>query len=380
MSAPPIRVYLSGPAFHLRPGNTDWQYLHLLTRLPEFAPGLTVHRERASWRTLAFNLRYAAGIAARRLSPARAQASLPALESTLSPSDLRRSRSDLVYAYGYCPVNSGPLPLVFHTGAVDRARLAGSGLTAERIEAFLQSRRRIMSAATLLTANSQAALDNLAEIAPEARKKMRLLPFFLPYLATGEGLVDENSIRAKFRQTGPMRLLFVGREARRKGLPEVLDAFKALDARLPGALELTVVSSLSDGEISIPRMPNLTRIAQLDREAVQLRMRESHFLLMPSHFEGYGWVYLEAMAAGAVPVASDAPIQREILANGAAGVLAAPDAARLEAALLPLLNHKSAIEQLAVQAWKRCREHYLPKPVAKRMSEVFEEAKEIGAR
>jgi glycosyltransferase involved in cell wall biosynthesis len=177
-----------------------------------------------------------------------------------------------------------------------------------------------------------------------------------------------------------MRLLFVGREARRKGLPEVLDAFKALDARLPGALELTVVSSLSDGEISIPRMPNLTHIAQLDREAVQLRMRESHFLLMPSHFEGYGWVYLEAMAAGAVPVASDAPIQREILANGAAGVLAAPDAARLEAALLPLLNHKSAIEQLAVQAWKRCREHYLPKPVAKRMSEVFEEAKEIGAR
>jgi glycosyltransferase involved in cell wall biosynthesis len=374
VNARPLRVYISGPAFHIRPKNTDWQYLRLLTRLPEFVPQLTICREAASWNTVAFNLRYAAHIAASRLGAKTRASSPPELTSTLPRADLRRSGSDLIYAYGECPVNAPPMPLVFHTGAIDAEQLRSSGLLAAEVAAFLARRRSLMNRATLLTANSQAALDNLAEIAPELRARMHVLPFFLPHLAA----VDEASIHAKFAQAGPLRLLFVGREARRKGLPELLAAFETLSAKRPGALALTVVSSFSDGPVRLPSLPNLSHLPQLDREAVQREMRASHLLLMPSHFEGYGWAYLEAMAAGAIPVATDAPIQREILADGNAGVLTAPDPARLEADLLPLIDDRAAARELALRAWNRCRQNYLPESVAHRMFEVFNEAKALG--
>src|SRR5271170_4287774 len=107
---------------------------------------------------------------------------------------------------------------------------------------------------------------------------------------------------------------------------------------MPGRLHLTVVSNFSDGKVALPQLPNLTLVQRIERDAVQKLMRSSHILLMPSRFESYGWVYLEAMAAGAIPVASDAPIQREILAGGRAGILTAPDAIKLEGALAPLLR------------------------------------------
>jgi glycosyltransferase involved in cell wall biosynthesis len=376
VSAEPGRVYLSGPAFHLRPGNTDWQYIQMLTRLPDFSNGLMVYRERVSWPTVAFNFRYGTNVLARGLRlpiPAKLP---PGLEATLPRSDLRRSRCNVVYAYAHCPVNAFSVPLVFHAGAIDRARGLERGMSVERIDALEDQLRRLAGRATLVTANSRAALDNIAAIVPEARPKLRLLPFFLPYLRAA----TESSISEKFGGGGPIRMLFVGREARRKGLPEVLQAFAALDAAMPGRLDLTVISSFTDGEVPLPRMPNLRHLPELERDAIQNLMRASHLLLMPSHFEGYGWVYLEALAAGTIPVAGDAPVQREILDQGRAGILVAPDAERLRAALAGLLRDPNAMEALAHAGWRHCRDHFLPEKVAGRMRDVFAEAREIGAK
>ncbi len=346
----------------------------MLTQLPQFTPGVVVHRESASWRTVAFNLRYAARIAARKCGSPAAIGLQCELSSTLSRSDLHRSASDVVYAYGAFPTNSRRVPVIFHTGAIDRSRLLRAGLSLAQIETVTQKIRDLASRSILLTANSQAAVESLAADMPESIAKMRVLPFFLPHLTA----LSEASIAAKFQQPETLRLIFVGREARRKGLPEVLSAFQSLDAKMPRRLALTVVSSFSDGPVDLPRMANVSHIPELDPGRIQELLRQSHLLLMPSHHESYGWVYLEAMAAGTIPVASNAPIQREILADGRAGVLTAPNSDDLEKSLTPLLSNHQAMEALALQASKVCRETYLPGPVARRMLAIFEEARQLS--
>ena len=46
-------------------------------------------------------------------------------------------------------------------------------------------------------------------------------------------------------------------------------------------------------------------------------MQSHDVLCMPSFFETYGMVFIEAMAAGIAVVARDAPIQRSMLGDGA---------------------------------------------------------------
>lgn len=87
-------------------------------------------------------------------------------------------------------------------------------------------------------------------------------------------------------------------------------------------------------------------------------MLQSHILLMPYLFEAYGWVYLEVMAAGAIAMVCDSPIQQEILADGDAGILIRPEAEVMTFALLKLLAHSEEMLPLAAQGMgpgKECR-------------------------
>lgn len=368
-----IKAYIAGPAFHIRPGNTDWQYLQMLCRLPEFAPELLVERERFSLHSLIYNLRYAGSILQNRLNLPIPEALQSRVETRLPAADLRASASDVVYAYGSFPSNAAPVPVIYHTGAIDAEHLLQIGRSQKHVEALQREQYCFASASALLTANSYAALDNLTEFMPDMRKKMRMLPFFLPHLQAA----DKASIQAKFESPERIEMLFVGREARRKGLPEVLDAFQRLNAELPRRLRLTIVSTLIDGAFSIPTLPNLRHIRSIPREQVQQLMRSSHLLLMPSHFESYGWVYLEAMAAGTIPLATDRPIQREILDGGRAGILTRSQADAIAGSLRSLVVDQSRMQTMATAAWSRFKAAYSPEIAAAAMREVFLEAKQM---
>jgi glycosyltransferase involved in cell wall biosynthesis len=130
---------------------------------------------------------------------------------------------------------------------------------------------------------------------------------------------------------GPLRLLFLGNVIRRKGLDWVLQELE----QLPGeSWQLDVVGSLdvepaysSALRRQVYGMAAAGRVhfhgALTDSETA-LRLQASQVLVVPSSYEGFGIVYLEAMGFGVVPVGSTRGAAGEIIEHGRSGFLVNP--------------------------------------------------------
>ena len=134
---------------------------------------------------------------------------------------------------------------------------------------------------------------------------------------------------------GPVRLLFVGRHFNRKGGPETIEAFRVLRQR--HAVELTMVTRLDEaarrrygGE---PGVRFLWQIAQAELERAY---READIFVMPTHFDTFGLVYLEAMAWGLPCVGTRQFSVPEIIEEGQTGLLVRNHVSRFDAQHRPI--------------------------------------------
>lgn len=143
----------------------------------------------------------------------------------------------------------------------------------------------------------------------------------------------------------PGYFLFIGRVAANKGLPTLLEAVAAL----PGPVRRPVVIMGSDwGERA--RLTDLARHLGIeesvrwlghvaDRRVYRGVLRGALALVLPSEWEAYGFVLLEAMAAGTPIVATSVGAVPEVLEGGRLGRLVPygqPDA--LAAAIRSVLD------------------------------------------
>ena len=368
-----MRFYVSTPGFHLRPKNTDWISERNLPHLTEFDPRVDIYLQHSFRNSLAFNVRYAAAIL-------RNHTGLPIpislqLESKFDLRDLRRSHADVIY--GHSPTNVRHLPLIWHGGPIFEDELRRNGATDATIEREKALKRRTIERSQLITMHSATGAETLRAVAGAKWDRFRVLPFFLPHLRAVERAVVKQKFVSLNDAGSRIRMLFVGRESKRKGLPQLSQAFEILDARMPGRLELEIVTTFSDGPMTVPSLPNIVVHGETSREEVQQKMQQVHLLLMPSRFETFGWVYLEAMAAGAIAVAADLPTQREILADGAAGLLAPQTGEGIAEVLEPVLRNPDRMLELALAGRARVLTEYEPHAVARRFHELGLEAQEL---
>lgn len=144
----------------------------------------------------------------------------------------------------------------------------------------------------------------------------------------------------------------VGRLTAQKGYTYVLQAFRRLERDFPSA-QLVIAG---DGPLNVP----------LKAEARQLGLaRRTHFLgwrtdisvlmagldifVMPSLWEGFGLVLLEAMAQGLPVVGSNVSAIPEIVVSGETGLLVPPrDAEALAAALRTLLSDPALMRHMGM--------------------------------
>jgi glycosyltransferase involved in cell wall biosynthesis len=89
---------------------------------------------------------------------------------------------------------------------------------------------------------------------------------------------------------------------------------------------------------------------RLDDKAVAAQLRESHVLAVPSRYEPFGMVYLEAMGFGCVPLATTAGGAGEFVRDGESGVLVPPDDPRAVSRALRDLDDRDRLAAMGVAA------------------------------
>jgi glycosyltransferase involved in cell wall biosynthesis len=157
-------------------------------------------------------------------------------------------------------------------------------------------------------------------------------------------------LRAELGWTGAPLVGFVGRLTGQKGVSVLLNAFANVLSALPTARLLLI----GDGP-QRAKLEALARELQIAtavhfagwRADAQAQLATLNVIAIPSLWEGFGLVALEAMLAGVAVVASRVSALPEIVLDGETGVLVpAANAAKLAATLLALLQDPQHATQL----------------------------------
>jgi glycosyltransferase involved in cell wall biosynthesis len=174
----------------------------------------------------------------------------------------------------------------------------------------------------------------------------QVLPNCIQAEAYGPGPRQRDLIE-RYGLEGRRVLLTLGRlsaEERYKGVDEVLEVLPDLAAKSPDLSYLIVGDGTDRGrlmekarELGVGgRVVFAGRIAEQEK-ADHYRLADA--FVMPGFGEGFGIVYLEAMACGVPVVASKADASREAVRDGALGVVVDPtDRDELKAGILSALN------------------------------------------
>ena len=163
-------------------------------------------------------------------------------------------------------------------------------------------------------------------------------------------------------------ILFVGHDFARKGGDRLLAAFRRVRAQMPEA-RLQIV-----GTSAVPAEPGVEVLGRIDdrRRVADLYAQASIFCL-PSYFEPYGLVLMEAMAHGLPCVSTHVCGIPEIVTEGEAGLLVpAGDSAALAAALLRLLQDPAYAARLGAAGRRRVEQHLNWDRVVERMAPVLD--------
>ena len=351
------RIYIHTPRWFLRPKNTDWVYTRFrLRRISEFVPECEFVVSQSIATMVRTNFSYAYRTACRKIGkPAESAARV-----VVDLREFRRSGCDAVFCHDDFPRNTAEIPVIWQNSILDpEMTLAYGGSEAELVRSRDEKGDGFRRAA-VVQVSSEAEKARLGCWFPEIADRFVAVPFFLPDVRA----ISLERLEEKLARGGPLRCLFVGHEARRKGLARIYDALTHMRGDARERLQMTVVSTQADGAIAAPSLPNLRVVPGLPHDQVLQLMRESDVLVMPSLYESYGLAYLEAMAQGTIPIVPNWEVQRELVDYGRAGVVTSGDPADLAQWLERLSEDAQFRAGLARAARQRFETEYAPQAVA----------------
>jgi glycosyltransferase involved in cell wall biosynthesis len=164
----------------------------------------------------------------------------------------------------------------------------------------------------------------------------------------------DNQLLRKYGLAGKQVLMTLGRlvsAERYKGFDEVLEALPELAVEVPN-IAYVIAGAGSDRQRLMDKARDLgvsdrvvfTGFVPEERKADLYRLADAY--VMPSHAEGFGFVFLEALASGLPAVASKVDGGREALRNGLLGTLVDPDDSReLKRAILEALRKPKSVPE-----------------------------------
>jgi glycosyltransferase involved in cell wall biosynthesis len=169
---------------------------------------------------------------------------------------------------------------------------------------------------------------------------------------------------------GDLRALFVGWDARLKGLPVVLDALSAVG---PGVrLEVITAGAAPEGLPS-----HVDWLGPQPRQEVLRRLRRADIHVFPSRTESFGVAALEAMAAGVAQVVDSNGVPAEV-AGGGALTVDGSDASDLRRAVERLAGDRELRAALGREGLRRWQTRYCPEVVGPQLEAALAAAASAG--
>jgi len=208
----------------------------------------------------------------------------------------------------------------------------------------------------------------------------------------GPGLAEMTVIRngidaarwpfaARRPRTGPAELLYLGRLEYEKGVHDVIAALPRVRRTHPGT-RLTIAGEGTQHEWLLEqarkhRVLTATRfVGHLNHADLLAVLHRADAAVLPSHYEPFGIVALEAAAAGTPLVTSNIGGLGEAVINGQTGVSFPPrDVAGLATAVRTVLDDPDAAQRRARAARDRLTSDFDWKTVADQTAQVYLAAK-----
>jgi phosphatidylinositol alpha-mannosyltransferase len=180
-----------------------------------------------------------------------------------------------------------------------------------------------------------------------------------------------------------LRVVFVGREEERKGLPVLLSAFAGLRQHIP--VQLQIIGADADGVEPLLAqveggMDGIQVLGRVDDAELWRQLHDADVLCAPSlGGESFGMVLTEAFAAGTPVIASDIAGYRQVVTHGRDGLLTTPgDPLELAEVLRSVWLDPVRRAQMSLAARQRAEDFAWPQ-VARRVASVYERAVEAPA-
>jgi len=289
-------------------------------------------------------------------------------------------RFDLIHAHdwvvGRAAVelkNRLGLPLISTIHATEIGR--GGSLDGEYRRKVRDIERLLVEQSDGIICCSNYMLDHIQYVLGAVKTKIRVIPNGV------EASRFNNGRQPQLIPTGVSEdrktILYVGRIVREKGIFTLLDAFEKLreqgkDVSLVLVGEGPLKEDLAK-EVLRRKLNDRVKLAGfVDEKKLVSLYNSSDAFVLPSHYEPFGMVALEAMASRVPVVVSDVGGLSEIVEDGITGVkVPASNPSTLAEGILRVLEDRELSEQLKENAYRAVQERYRWDMIAEKTIEAY---------
>ncbi|MBB3910008.1 glycosyltransferase family 4 protein [Sphingomonas desiccabilis] len=285
---------------------------------------------------------------------------------------IRREQPDIVHIHSTFAGLVVRLPLLLRRGERPRVVYCAHGWAFNM--QVSQAKRRAYAAAERLLARVTDAILCISEF--EERRAAEVgLPgdkLHMVYNGIAPDTPPVATATLPNFDTEHLNLLFVGRQDPQKGFDDLRHAMAQV-ADIPVHLHVVGDRSVSNGDSSAePDPPNVTRYGWVAIDRIPAFLEACDVVMMPSRWEGFGLVAIEAMRQGKPVCASDADALPEIVVPGISGYIFPAGNVEALAELIRSMS-RSQLQRLGVSARQHFRAKFTVEQMSNAISRLYEE-------
>ncbi len=285
-------------------------------------------------------------------------------------------------SWGYVPVVQ-----MFHTLGHMKNRIAQSD--EERVpDERLAGERRVLSTADRIIAATPAEYAQLHWLYAADMNKVEVIPPGVDIKRFSP--IDKADAKSRVGiEPGHRNILFAGRIEPLKGIDTLLSAMSLIQEHSPEAVENVSVTIIGGDPWSDDPSREMARLQELrsslgvtdivtflgarDQDVLPNYYAAAEMVVMPSHYESFGLVALEAMAMGTPVIASEVGGLAFLVKDGENGFLVpSRDPEALAERIYTLLMDDDCRHELGARAHRHAQEYAWPN-IVERMQVVYED-------